>query len=405
MLGYAEMAEAVVWLQTHSSAKVYAIYYKAEEKDQIFSTDTVFTVEKNANTAKLIFDQVKAGSLYHYYFNINGVNVNKDEPYQFTTQPDWAYKTDPPNFSFAMGSCVYVNESAYDRPGRPYGGDYHIFQSILAKDPDMMLWLGDNTYLRPADFTSRTGYLHRYSHTRAVPEMQELLSSCNNYAIWDDHEFGPNDASGSWIHKDVALEVFKLFWANPSYGYKDLPGIMSAFTYMDVQFILMDNRYNRTADFKAGEKHIFGKKQCDYLIDMLKMSRASFKFVATGGQLLNTAQVYENHSNFEEERAYILKRIEEEEIKGVIFLTGDRHHSEVMELEFKNGSKVYEFTTSPLTSSAGGSAEEPNDNRVKGSFIRERNFSTVEVSGKFGERKLILRYYNSDGKEIYKYEI
>lgn len=406
MLGYAEMKEAVVWIQTVKPANVYAIYKNVLSIDGLLlSTDTLKTSANKAFSGHLYFNQVEPGQTYEYVIYINNNALKRPYPLQFTTQPDWAHKTDPLEFSMALGSCVYINEKAYDRPGKPYGNDYQIFNSIASKNSNAMLWLGDNTYLRPADYSSKTGYLHRYTHTRSIPELQALLASCNHFAIWDDHEFGPNDASGSWAKKDIALEVFKAFWANPSYGYADLPGITSSFQYMDMDFILMDNRYHRTENFNKGEKHIFGKTQTEHLINLLKSSHSPFKFIVTGGQFLNTAPVFENHSNFGDERAYILKRINEENITGVIFLTGDRHHSEVMKHTLPNGNPVYEFTVSPLTARASKDVDESNDHLIEGSIIKERNFAIMKFTGTIGKRKLDLDYYNSDGKFIYHYSI
>lgn len=403
MLGYIEMMESVVWLQTTEPTTVFARYYNIKTPKEIFFTDTISTLRKNANTAKLDFKFLEPGTTYEYILTINGQRIFRDPEYKFTTQVNWPYRMDPPSFTMAMASCVYINEISTDRPGKPYGGDYSIFETINIQKPDAMLWLGDNTYLRPTDFGSRSGYLHRASHTRALPEMQGLLSSCPNYAIWDDHDFGPNDGSGSWVNKEIALEAFKMFWPNPSFGFPDLPGTMSFFTFVDADFILMDNRYHRTANFNKGEKHIFGEKQVEYLIDMLKNSSAPFKFVVTGGQFLNSATVYENHINFPKERNYILRRIEEENIQGVIFLSGDRHHSEIMKMDFESGNSIYEFTTSPLTSSASSNVNEKNDYRIKGSLITQRNFSTMTFSGEFGKRQLELNYYNGQGKLLFSY--
>ena len=33
------------------------------------------------------------------------------------TQVLWDYRMDPPPFSFVTGSCAYINEAQYDRPG------------------------------------------------------------------------------------------------------------------------------------------------------------------------------------------------------------------------------------------------------------------------------------------------
>ena len=48
--------------------------------------------------------------------------------------------------------------------------------------------------------------------------MQPLLARTHNYAIWDDHDFGPNDSDRSSAIKAITLEAFKDSWPNPSYG-------------------------------------------------------------------------------------------------------------------------------------------------------------------------------------------
>lgn len=405
MLTYAEMREALVWIQLKKPGSVYATYDDLETTErESFRTNAVKTEDYYGNVAKLIFTQVLPGHRYSYRIFVNDQEMSFPYPLEFRTQPQWAYRTDPPAFSMAVGSCTYINDSLYDRPD-PYGGKYYIFESIARKKPDAMLWLGDNTYLRPADWWTRTGYLYRYTHTRSLPEMQELLAICNNFAIWDDHEFGPNDATGSWVKKELALEMFQLFWGNHSYGYPDLPGIMSAFTYVDVDFILMDNRWNRTAAYEKGDEQIFGRTQSDRLIDILKNSHAPFKVVATGGQFLNTAAVYENNARYEKEREYILQRISEENIRGVIFLSGDRHHSEFMRHRLPNGNMIWEFTVSPLTSGPDTGVDEENDNLVEGSLIEERNFAVMRLEGPEKERVFNLSFYNAEGRELKKFSI
>ena len=157
------------------------------------------------------------------------------------------------------------------------------------EDPDMMLWLGDNVYLREVDLQSYTGYLHRYSHTRSTPEMQRLLKACPNYAILDDHDYGPNDADRNWIHGDWARESFKAFWANPSYGAPaGADHLGPACRYCDVEFFMLDNRSNRVHHYnETQEPQVLGEDQIDWLIAMNK-SYAPFKIVAIGGQFHRT---------------------------------------------------------------------------------------------------------------------
>ena len=97
--------------------------------------------------------------------------VERDYKMEFQAQELWKWRTNPPDVSFVIGSCSYVNEPQFDRPGEPYGSNFEIFNSINMKSPDFMLWLGDNTYLRESDWNSRTGFIKRYSHTRALSEL------------------------------------------------------------------------------------------------------------------------------------------------------------------------------------------------------------------------------------------
>jgi alkaline phosphatase D len=213
MLGYVDMKEVMLWAQTTQSAKVYFEYWPTDKPNEKHKTAVVKT-EKNAGyTAHCIADELEPGIAYTYRLRINGKSIARPYPTTFKTQSLWQWRTDPPAFSVATGSCNYVNETQYDRPGKPYGDAHRIFTNIAAQHPDLMVWLGDNTYLREVDWNTRSGMYHRYTHSRSLPEMQPLLASTAQYAIWDDHDYGPNDADATWVHKDIALDVFKDFGA------------------------------------------------------------------------------------------------------------------------------------------------------------------------------------------------
>jgi alkaline phosphatase D len=405
MLGYNEMKEVLLWAQTTQPAEVQFAYWPKENPKDRRLTDTKQTIEGEAFTAKLIADEVEPGVSYEYELRINGKALKLEYPTEFTTQPLWRWRTDPPEFTVAIGSCNYINEPRYDRPGNGYGGEYGIFKSIFEKRPDAMIWLGDNTYLREVDWFTETGILHRYTHTRSLAEMQPLLASTHHYAIWDDHDFGPNNSDRSFVHKDKTLRAFDLFWGNPTVG---LPhqegGITSYFQYNDMDFFLLDNRYFRSPNNrKTGEQTMLGKAQLEWLIDALVASRAPFKMVCIGGQVLSTLEKYETYANYHwEEREYLLRRIEEEGIRNVVFLTGDRHHTEMSQYQNGAGNMVYDVTCSPLTSGAGSGADEENKLRVEGTLVNEdRNFGVLTFSGPRKERKLTITMYNTEGEELW----
>lgn len=408
MVGFSEMREAMLWVQTTESAEVRFAYWPEGAPDQKKYTRSYTTRAEEAFTAHLAADQTEPGILYSYQLELNGQPVQLPYPTRFQTQTLWQWRTDPPDFTLAVGSCAYINEEPYDRPGNPYGADYQIFQTIHKRQPDLMIWLGDNTYFREVDWNARTGMLRRYTHDRSIPELQPLLASTHHYAIWDDHDFGPDNSDRSFFHKDHAAEAFRLFWANNGYGLNGQPSITGKFQWADCDFFLLDNRYFRSPNnLQAGEMTILGKEQLEWLIDALVSSRAPFKFVAIGGQVLNTAASHETYiNNHTEERAYLLRRIEEEGIRNVIFLTGDRHHTELSRLELANGQVIYDLTASPLTSGTGKNCEtEVNALRVEGTCVTIRNFALLEVSGPRTERTLTIRIVDSNGQELWSQEI
>ena len=404
MIGHVSHRSAQLWIQTNHSADVQ-IKYSASDSDEYRQSEKIRTESKNAFVAQFQLEELEPGTTYDVDFLVDGKALS--ESVKVNTQVLWDWRMDPPAFKFVTGSCAYINEEAYDRPGKPYGGGYEIFEHMADESPDMMLWLGDNIYLREVDFQSYGGFLHRYTHTRSTPEMAELLRTCPNYAIWDDHDFGPNDSDGSWIHADWSKQAFETFWCNPSYGLPEAPRCIStAFRFVDMEFFLLDNRTYRVNHYnKTNEPQVLGEEQIDWLIQALRNSRAPFKFVVVGGQVLSDAMVYENVAQFPSERQQILDRIEAEDIRGVVFLSGDRHTTELSEITLSNGRKVYDLTVSPLTSGTGHAKDEPNSLRVEGTYVEQRNYAVLSFDGPRKNRTCTIEVKGTDGTLLWNRQL
>ena len=333
-----------------------------------------------------------------------------DYPTSFKTQEVWKYHHAPSDFAFAFGSGAYINDPEFDRKGRAYGGEYEIFTHIPEKNPAFMVWDGDNTYLRQNEWDSKSAMIYRYTHDWSIPEKQKLFSTVAHYAIVDDHDFGPNDSDSSFWNKDTSIGVFDLFFANP----KHVSGFKSAtyqFNYNDADFFLLDNRYFRDPNnLKSKDpKTILGKKQLDWLKKALVFSKAKWKFVVMGGQFLNTARNFETYSNngFDKERLDIIDFIYKEGLKNVIFLTGDRHLTEISLLDQgKRFPKIWDVTVSPLTSGPNTHGnEEKNLLRVPGTLIMKRNFAIFHIEGKGKDRHIRIEFFDKLGKKINEFTI
>jgi alkaline phosphatase D len=405
MAGYATMREACIWVQTTAPAQVQVAYWDSLSPQRRFWSQPVQTSAQNAYVAHLLLDSLLPGRVYFYELWLNGEPVRLPYQPRFRTPPLWRWRGEPPTFRIALGSCAFINDTAFDRPGPPYGGEYEIFESIARLQPDVMLWLGDNVYLRESDWDSRTGVLRRYSHDRALPQLQRLLATTTHYAIWDDHDYGPNDSDRSFVHKFTTLEAFRLFWCNPTMGIDGLPGITTVVSWGDVDLFLLDNRFWRTPNaLRSVERTILGEHQLRWLQEALVSSRARFKLVVMGGQFLNPLPVFETYSNCApEERQRLLEWLQQQRIPGVLFVSGDRHFTELSRLERPGTYPLYELTVSPLTASPfAGADNEANPLRVPGTLVVQRNFAVLEFTGPARERRVVIRVYSAQGKLLWE---
>jgi alkaline phosphatase D len=406
MHGFADMAAMTLWLQTERAAKVAVDLHPEGDVAKRRRVEGATRAEDDF-TLHLRLAGLDPGTRYRYQVLVDGRPAG--EPGTFATQPLWQYRTEPPELAVAFGSCAYLNDR-FSRPGPPWGGDFGIYDVIAGRAPDLMLWLGDNVYFREPEWTSLEGMSARYRAYRAMPELRRLWRATSHLAIWDDHDFGPNDADGSFTMKGAALEAFQRYWANPSYGLPRVPGVFGMATLGDVDFFLLDNRFHRYPNRypPTPEKAMFGPAQLEWLKQALVSSRATFKVIAAGGQLWNRRNKYESFGNFPAEQRALAEWLAERRIEGVLFLSGDRHFSQLLRVERPGMYPLYEFTSSPLT--AGAFRDPPADERenpeaVAGTIVTERSFGMLRFSGPRKDRAVTLEAYAADGRPLWQRRI
>ncbi|MDP3928826.1 MAG: alkaline phosphatase D family protein [Bacteroidota bacterium] len=409
MLGYSTHIECAIWVQT-LNANETSIQYRVLGSNGAWQNEVNFnfvTSKNKPQAYKFYLSELEMGKTYEYQILLDGILQKFPYPLQFKTQELWEWRKSAPDFSFLAGSCLYINDSAYDRPGVPYGKSTDILNSMANTSSDFMLWLGDNVYMREADYSSVSGMERRYLHTRSEPKLQPLLAKMNHYAIWDDHDYGDNDANKTFEHKLTSHNLFSEYWVNRSSNYLYEDGIYFSFKHSDAEFFMLDNRWFRdesNLNEQFFSKTQLGAKQLDWLKNKVTHSKAVFKFVCVGGQFLNEHTNKESFNLYKKERQEIIQFIVEQKISGVVFLTGDRHHTELIkndDVKEKLGYSLYDLTSSSITagpSSIVGSDEEKNPMRVANTLTAENNFCQIKISGKKkGERQLEISNYDAKG--------
>ena len=406
MVGYGTHRETAIWLQLDGPGEVwFEAWPEARPADRVRS-ELVEADPQRAFTAVARLMRLEPGTRYLYEAFVDGRRVELPYGCSFVTQMLWEWRTNPPEFKVAFGSCAYINEEQYDRPGQGYGGEYEIFGSVAREQADLMLWLGDNVYFREVDWASADGLAYRYTHARRTPELQPLLASTHHIATWDDHDYGPNDASWSYPFKEAALDAFATFWANPSYGFSDTPGVFTRFVWGDVEFFMLDDRYYRAHRQTPDDdtKPLLGEAQLAWLLDGLTASTATFKVIVSGSQVVNNSSDQEVWARYAKERAELYAGLEKRKVTGLLFLSGDRHMSELLRLERPSSYPLYDFTSSPLTSGPyDGRWDKENPLRVEGTLVTSRrNYGVLKFAGVKGDRRIILECRGVDGSLLWE---
>ncbi|MDX6766755.1 MAG: alkaline phosphatase D family protein [Candidatus Methylacidiphilales bacterium] len=411
MPGWSGHREVEIWAMVEGNGRPAMSYRRADAPDSAvkIALPEVQAGDDGKTILRYHPSLLDPGTRYVYTLDLPGYPNGTE----FQTQADWAYKKPAPDFSFVFGSCLYMNDAPYDRPGKPYGQGEGILGLMARSRADFMLWLGDNLYLRPADWTSPAGIRYRYTHDRSDPSLQDLLRSMHHFAIWDDHDFGPNDSSKTFPLRDVSRKTFRDFWANPPSGLPEPEGIMFSFVWSDCLFVMLDDRSNRDANELELADHpgktMLGARQIEWLEQTLLQNReATFKFVVQGGQFLKD-HTFESYADFPADRRRILDFIRKEKIDGVMFLSGDRHFSELNRMEIKGAYPLYDLTSSPIGSGVAANAlklEAVNPMRVEGTLVDLQNFCRIDVRGEGREeRTLTLSCMDKNGTERWKKDI
>ena len=140
MLGYNTMREVAVWVQTEKETSLRFVVFQPKDSTNSKQEYIYTTSEQNAFTATLIAKNLFPGTTYNYFVLGNESKILAEG--EFTTQELWQHRRNPPDFSFAVGSCAYIDQKEFDREGEPFGKSLEIFDRLLEKGPSFygMAW-------------------------------------------------------------------------------------------------------------------------------------------------------------------------------------------------------------------------------------------------------------------------
>jgi hypothetical protein len=244
------------------------------------------------------------GAGYRYAVEVDGVVDGARGAGRFQTMP-----AGPASFTVALGACARTGSSGA------------VYDAIAATEPLLYLVTGDLHYGNP-DRADPDLFGGLYRQTLTAPAQAALYRSVPVAYVWDDHDYGPNDADASAPSRAAARTAYRAYV--PHHPLPAGPGgaIYQAFTAGRVRFILTDTRSERTAG------SILGARQLAWLErELVTASRdhALVVWVNPDPWVAPADPAADNWGGYPDERRRIADVIAGADIRNLVMLSGDAH--------------------------------------------------------------------------------
>jgi phosphodiesterase/alkaline phosphatase D-like protein len=299
-------------LDDDSDAVRLAVSEKAGMTDAVYSGIDTADEDTNQRVVSFTMDGLRADTEYFYAIESGG-ELDLTRQGRFRTFPAGAAL-----FTFAFSSCARTgsNGSVYDaiRENDPLffliTGDFH-YSNIEENDPDQFRDALDDTLTSPAQ--------------------SALYRSTPIAYTWDDHDFGPNGADGTSASAPAAQTVYRQVVPHYTLAAGDGPApIYQAFTAGRVRFIVTDTRSARSSasDPDGPGKTMLGGVQKAWFKNELLAANGRYPLIVwvNGVPWIDEAgEGKDTWGGYATERSELANFIADNEIRGLVMLSGDAH--------------------------------------------------------------------------------
>lgn len=165
------------------------------------------------------------------------------------------------SFRVAFASCAST------------GSNSPVFDAIRGLAPDLFLHMGDLHY-EDIGRNAPERFRRAYDKVLASPRQSAMFRAMPLVYVWDDHDFGPNNADGTSPSKPAAFAVYREVVPHYRLGTPDNLSLNHAFSIGRVRFIVTDTRSSRApGDLPdASRRTMLGATQLAWLEQELKAS-------------------------------------------------------------------------------------------------------------------------------------
>ena len=394
MVGAVSPTEVKIWIRTSGEFPVTIQYAENSDFAPYAETAPVTALKSNDYTEVITISGLEPATEYFYRLTTDGIPdryLKMLRPFRFTTAPPPGSQAD---LTVAFGSCPKWQDDRI-QPIWPWVDHY---------EPDIFFWIGDNVY---SDALDPDIIREEYRRQRDIPALQPILHNTSHLAVWDDHDYGLNNHDRTNPIKEGGYEVFREYWANPSYGLSDVKGIFYTYTWGKVDFFVLDGRWYRDPDEDPDtpEKTMLGAAQFEWLQKELSSSTAVFKVLVSGsGWSKNKGEGGDSWAAFLYERNRLFDFIRDQEITGVVMMSGDTHIGELNVIPWSEhgGYDLYDMVSSPLAQVIPDSwLERRPERRIWPVYFQGSNFGLVEFF-MGDDPRMVFQLIDTHGRRVWE---
>jgi PhoD-like phosphatase len=251
------------------------------------------------------------------------------------------------------------------------GSSGEVFDAIREVDADLYVVTGDLHY-QNISTDDPAAFAVAYDRVLTAPAQAALYRATPVAYVWDDHDFGGNDADGSSASWPAARAMYER--SVPSYELVDDRTINQAFSIGDVRVVLLDTRAAR----EPGAT-LLGERQLEWLLDEIIRSAGEHRVVIVASStpwIAAPDPASDTWGGFAAERRRIADVIAEQGLDNVILVGGDAH---MVAIDDGSNSDYSDAAGAPLPVLQAAALDRPGS--VKGGPYSE---GTFPGGGQFG---------------------
>ena len=223
----------------------------------------VISEEAKNNVVEFSLSNLDANTQYYYALEVDG-KLDVARRGEFHTFP----KPGPASFEFAFASCART------------GSTLDTFDRIRENHPLFFMHLGDFQYL-DIRTNSRALFRAAYDQVLASPQQADLYRKIPMTYIWDDHDFGGNNANRRSRTHEAVRSIYEEYVPHYPFVFDRTGPVAQTFSVGRVKFLMTDLRSDRDSVTNKDDanKSILGADQKAWLKKELLAANGKFPLI------------------------------------------------------------------------------------------------------------------------------